>query len=156
MVAQLGAMPGTGKTFCFQYFYYQFDFTAQLAGVQTFILTMNVGPVTRLPRGGTVYIWGLLQMSGPGGPWAMVNGDIPSNTGVTLVIYPNLQKGERYQLIFGVVPQIYNAGYQSYAEAIVKSATLEGYLPYGVQSAEALSFDAGENRDILTVLANLG
>jgi hypothetical protein len=156
IVAQLGAQPGTGAVSCTQYVYYQYDFQAQVAGEQTFILTLNLGPVTRLPRGGQVYFWGVLQISGPGGQWADVNEDLSSNTGVTLSIRPWLQAGGQYRLRFGVAPIIQNAGFQSYGEVILNSANLVEYLAYGVQAAQSLSSGAGVNRDTLMALLNPG
>lgn len=154
IVAQLGAGPTAGAIICSQYFYYQYDFTAQVAGNQTFILTLNTGPVTRLPRGGEVYAWGLLDIRGPGGHWAQVNGDLPSYSSASVAIFPNLQAGGRYTLTCGVGPIVRNVGYQSYCEIIVNSMSLDLYLPYGSQSAQALRSDTGVDTHTLTAMLN--
>ena len=154
IVAQLGAGPTAGAIVCSQFIYYQYDFTAQVAGDQTFILTLNTGPVTRLPRGGEVNAWGLLDISGPGGRWAQINYDLPSYSSASIAIFPRLQAGGRYSLRCGVAPIVRNVGYQSYCEIIVNSMSLELYLPYGAQSAQALRADTGVNTETLMSLLN--
>jgi hypothetical protein len=139
IICQLGAEIGTGNVPCTLYSYYQYMFTPGLAGEHIIVLTMNLGPVTRRPRYGVVQIYGVLQIMGPGGHWADVCHDLPSNTSVTLLIRPQMQLGGVYTLRFGVAPNVLNAGpqYPGYGEAILNSAVLTQYQPFGVK-AEAI------------------
>jgi hypothetical protein len=90
---------------------------------------------------------------GPGGHWADFYDDLPSNTSVTLVIRPLIQANQKYTLRFGVAPIIENAGQQSYGEAILNSAVLTEYLPYGVS---ATGFKAAESSGVLKSLLDPG
>ncbi|HYG08929.1 MAG TPA: hypothetical protein VD835_03035 [Pyrinomonadaceae bacterium] len=154
IVAQLGAETGTGVAGCALYSGYQYIFKPTVAGEQTFILTLNMGPVSRRPRYGSVQIAGVLQIMGPGGHWADFYEDLPSNTGVTLAIRPRIQAGGIYTLRFGVAPIVNNAGYQSYGEAILNSAELKQYLPYGAQVAQAARPKAEQGGAALNSLLN--
>lgn len=154
VVAQLGAETGTGAGSCVLYSGYQYVFTATYSGYQTFALTMNLGPVTRRPRYGRVQIAGVLQLMGPGGRWGDFYDDLPSNTSVCLVMTPLLQAGGLYTLRFGVAPIVENAGYGSYGEAILNSAELNQYLPYGAQAGQltASGKEAGASGLLASIL----
>ncbi|HEX8070321.1 MAG TPA: hypothetical protein VF546_10245 [Pyrinomonadaceae bacterium] len=155
MVAQLGAEAGTGAGSCLLYTYYQYVFSTPVAGEHIIALTLNLGPVSRRPRYGRVQILGVLQIMGPGGQWADFCEDLPSNTGITLVVRPRIQAGGLYTLRFGVAPLVENAGQQSYGEAIVNSALLTEFLPYGVQAAQTVGAKAaGASDDIISALLN--
>lgn len=156
IVAQLGAEPGTGAAGCSLYAGYQYVFTPRIGGVQTIVLTMSLGPVTRRPRYGRVQVAGVLQIMGPGGHWADFYDDLPSNTGVTLAITPNLTANASYSLRFGVAPIVENAGYQSYGEAILYSADLKQYLPYGAQAGQLAPARSARDNALLTSLLNSG
>jgi hypothetical protein len=154
MVAQLGANYGTGSAFCSLSVNYQLSFTVQYPGVYAFLLSLNLGPVTTLHRGGAVYTFGVLQLTGPGAPTPMFISNLPSRGGVATTLYAYLQGGARYNLAGGVALQVLNAGYQSYGEIIVDSMAMYAYLPYGVQAAGAQAFDAGIDKQSLTALLN--
>jgi hypothetical protein len=156
IVAQLGAEPGTGSSGCTFYAGYQYVFKPTVAGDQLITATLNLGPVTRRPRYGRVQVAGVLQIMGPGGHWADFYDDLPSNTGITLAITPRIQAGGVYTLKFGVAPIVENAGQQSYGEAILNSAELKHYLPYGAQSAHASSAAADQGAELLNSLLNPG
>ncbi|MDQ1557451.1 MAG: hypothetical protein QOD32_511 [Pyrinomonadaceae bacterium] len=156
IVAQLGAEPGTGAAGCTLYAGYQYNFQATVAGDHIFVLTMNLGPVTRRPRYGRVQVAGILQIMGPGGHWADFYDDLPSNTGLTLAITPRLQAGGFYTLKFGVAPIVENAGYQSYGEAILNSSDLKQYLPYGAQAGQLAPARSAKSSDLLTSLLKSG
>ncbi|HEX8130316.1 MAG TPA: hypothetical protein VF527_14525 [Pyrinomonadaceae bacterium] len=156
VVAQLGAATGTGAGSCVLYSGYQYVFKATVGGDHVIVLTMNMGPVSRLPRYGRVQIAGVLQIMGPGGHWADFYDDLPGNTSVTLVIRPRIQAGGLYTLKFGVAPIVENAGYGSYGEAILNSARLTQYLPYGVQAGTLAGPKATKRDDLLSSLINSG
>ncbi|HVG32570.1 MAG TPA: hypothetical protein VM911_05800 [Pyrinomonadaceae bacterium] len=154
MVAQLGANYGTGSAFCSLSVNYQLNFTAPAWGVYAFLLSLSLGPVTTLHRGGAVYTYGILQLTGPGAPSPMFISNLPSYAGVATTLYAYLQGGARYNLAGGVALQVLNAGYQSYGEIIVNSMAMYAYLPYGVQVAGAMAFDAGIEKQSLAALLN--
>ncbi|MGB7925845.1 MAG: hypothetical protein WCF57_21580 [Pyrinomonadaceae bacterium] len=159
MVAQVGAHPGTGSALCGQHVGFQYAFTAPLACEMVFNLTLNLGPVTRVPRGGQVSAWATLQLTRGDGGYCCppdINYDVPSNTGITLCIRPQIQARQRYILTFGILPIVQNAGYQSYGEIIANSANLEARYPYGVQVAQALRFDSAEKDERLMAFVNSG
>ncbi|HEV2803171.1 MAG TPA: hypothetical protein VGW12_22075 [Pyrinomonadaceae bacterium] len=136
IVAQLGANAGTGAGSCVLYSGYQYVFKPTVSGYHFIVLTLNLGPISRSHRYGKVQVAGVLQIMGPGGHWADFYEELPSNTSATLVIQPLIQAGGTYTLRFGAAPIVNNAGYQSYGEAIVNSASLIQYLPYGAQAGK--------------------
>lgn len=152
IVAQLGAEPGTGSAGCTLYAGYQYVFKPTVAGDHLITATLNLGPVTRRPRYGRVQIAGVLQIMGPGGHWADFYEDLPSNAGVTLAITPRIQANQIYTLRFGVAPIVENVGYQSYGEAILNSAEVKQYLPYGAQAAQLTRASASPGHSILDSL----
>jgi hypothetical protein len=157
IVAQLGAQPGTGAVVCYDYFGFQYVFTANVSGVHTITLTLNLGPVTSRPRGGQVYAYGLMQIAlipRTGGQYWYDLDTVSSNTAVTLSVSPTIQAGKKYILDFGVIPLVENAGNQSYGEIIVNSATLVERLPYGAQSAQAIRFEPAATSESIMALIN--
>jgi hypothetical protein len=153
IVAQLGANYGTGSAFCSLSVNYQFNFSVQYPGVYAFLMSLDLGPVTTLHRGGAVYTFGVLQLTGPGAPSPMFI-NLPSKGVASTTLYAYLQAGARYNLAGGVALQVLNAGYQSYGEIIVDSMSMDAYLPYGVQAAGAMAFDEGIDKQSLAALLN--
>jgi hypothetical protein len=153
IVAQLGANYGTGSAFCSLNVNYQLNFSVQYPGVYAFLMSLDLGPITTLDRGGAVYTFGVLRLTGPGAPTPMFI-KLPSRGGVATTLYAYLQAGARYNLLGGVGLQVLNAGYQSYGEIIVDTMAMYAYLPYGVQAAGAMAFDEGIDRQSLAALLN--
>jgi hypothetical protein len=148
IVSQLGAQPGTGLSACSQGVGYRFDFTPNIPHVLIFNLTLNLGPVSLRPRGGSVSTFAALQIWGPNNRYdEHFKVNLISNTGVSLCVSLQMQPGVRHTLQFLVAQFVYNAGYQSYGEIIVNSASLEARYPYGVQAAEAPSLDVAAGKE---------
>ena len=147
IVAQLGAEPGTGQFICGHYAAYQYEFRPNVAYELVFNLTLNFGPISRRPRYGQIYTWAVLQVWGPNGFDRHLRDDLNSYAGITLSVRLQMEPRQTHYLNFGVVPVVENAGYQSYGEIIVKSASLEARYPYGVQAAETISFDVAGRKD---------
>jgi hypothetical protein len=130
-VEQLGAEPGTGATYGFLYTGYRYDFTPFVAGDHFFSLALELGPVTRRPRYGKVTIYSVFRVFGF---QPQFSDELPSNTTYTMGVRALLQGGKRYTLEFGIAINVENAGYQSYGEAILRSAAVKEFLPYGAQA----------------------
>lgn len=156
IIAQLGAETGTGAAGCSLYSYYQYVFTPTVAGNHYITLTMNMGPVSRSHRYGRVQIVGVLQIMGAGNHWADFHDDLPSHSAVSMAIAPILRTDRVYTLRFGVAPIVENAGYASYGEAILNSADLKQYLPYGVQATNLAPSAATGGIDVLSLVLNSG
>jgi hypothetical protein len=159
IVSQLGAEPGTGAAGCTLYAGYQYTFEPTVAGEHVIVVTMNLGAVTRRPRSGRVQVSGVLQIRTAdmrGSHWADFRDDLPSNTAITLVVKPTLERGRLYSLRFGVAPIVENAGFQSYGEAILNSAELVQYLPYGAPASQLAPPSAAKSDDGLSSLLNSG
>lgn len=156
IIAQLGALPDTGAVPCSLYAGYQYVFKATVSGYHIIVLTLNLGPISRSHRYGKVQIAGVLQIMGPGGHWADFYEELPSYSSVTLLIQPLIQAGGIYTLRFGAAPIVQNVGYQSYGEAIVNSATLVQYLPYGAQAGKLLPPKNAKRDEQLSSLLKAG
>lgn len=154
VVSQLGAEPGAGSASCNSSVGYRYDFTPTAGGEYTFVLTLNLGPVTRRPRYGQVSTLAYFFVTDPLGDtaWDDDYPEPPSNTGITLCVRPQIRANQRYILVFGVHTDVRNAGYQSYGEVIVNSASLKQYLPYGAQAARAARPAGARRNRILSAL----
>jgi hypothetical protein len=150
LVVQLGAKAGTGAAQASLYIGYEYAFTAPATGFHTFRSTLNLGPITRLARGGFVQTIAALQVFDAQGQQVFdLRDDLYANSSTTLIVTRELQGGQRYLIRLGVAPFIQNAGNLTYCEIIAGSAVLEMRSPYGPASAQNIGLGAAGGDDLI-------